>query len=62
MSWYEIWGDTASREAKFKGYEEGHPVSAKAILRQLALFSRLFYDLKALENYGFKVEIMPDKV
>ena len=56
MSWSEVWGDEATRNARFKKYEEEHPISAKEILRQLALFSRLFYDVKSLEKYGFSVK------
>ncbi|KAK0737260.1 hypothetical protein B0T21DRAFT_364754 [Apiosordaria backusii] len=55
-SWYEIWGTLTTRERRFKQYAEERPLSAKAVLRQLALYSRLFYDLKALERYGFKVD------
>ncbi|KAH7163350.1 hypothetical protein B0J13DRAFT_35263 [Dactylonectria estremocensis] len=55
VSWYEVWGNEQGREAKFRAYEEERPVSAKEILRHLALFSRLFYDFKSLEKYGFRV-------
>ncbi|KAH7022145.1 hypothetical protein EDB80DRAFT_694097 [Ilyonectria destructans] len=55
VSWYEVWGDERTREAKFRTYEEERPVSAKEVLRHLALFSRLFYDFKSLEKYGFRV-------
>ncbi|KAK4175308.1 hypothetical protein QBC36DRAFT_388330 [Triangularia setosa] len=47
-----------TRGHKFNQYAQEHPLSAKAVLRQLALCSRLFYDLKALERYGFKVDGM----
>ncbi|KAK4196061.1 hypothetical protein QBC40DRAFT_13349 [Triangularia verruculosa] len=60
-SWHEIWGPSETRERKFKHYAQERPLSAKAVLRQLALYSRLFYDLKALERYGFKIDVGPPK-
>lgn len=62
VSWYEVWGDERTREAKFRTYEEERPVSAKEVLRHLALFSRLFYDFKSLEKYGFRVSSKVNKV
>lgn len=62
VSWYEVWGDERTREAKFRAYEEERPVSAKEVLRHLALFSRLFYDFKSLEKYGFRVSSKVSKV
>ena len=62
LSWYEMWGTAGDHQGKFKRYADDHPASAREILRQLALFSRLFYDLKALEKYGIEITDKSDKV
>ncbi|VBB78249.1 Putative protein of unknown function [Podospora comata] len=59
-SWCEIWGPSETQERKFKHYAQDNPVSAKAVLRQLALNSRLFFDIKGLDRYGFEIKkLMP---
>ncbi|KAK3387380.1 hypothetical protein B0H63DRAFT_500687 [Podospora didyma] len=62
LSWSEIWGTSQNgQKSRFQQYADDHPASSREILRQLALFSRLFYDLKALEKYGIKITDTSDK-
>ncbi|CAG8979580.1 hypothetical protein HYALB_00010781 [Hymenoscyphus albidus] len=56
--WREIWtSECGDVDMKFEAYAKSNPVSAKKVLRQLALLAQVLFDATGLEEYyGIKSE------